>query len=147
MAGVLFTLLLIGLLTALPTARLTIAGRRGRSLRGMGQGMNIPALYSQLIIAIGLRSGMDDSLLHLHAGMAILLATRIITRRSLASPVPLLVVLAAEIGNEVLDRLHFGSWRWTDTIGDFIDTLLWPTLLFIGLRLRPVAQAARRKRR
>ncbi len=34
--------------------------------------MNIPALYAQLIQEIGDGTGMADSLLHVHAGMAVL---------------------------------------------------------------------------
>ena len=97
--------------------------------------MNIPALYAQLIKAIGDGTGVADTLLHVHAGMAILILTRVITRRSLATPLPLAVVAAAELGNEVLDRLHYGSWRWDDTLSDIANTLFWPTILFLGLRM------------
>jgi hypothetical protein len=41
--------------------------------------MDIPALYAQLIQAIGDGTGMADSLLHVHAGMAVLLLTRVVT--------------------------------------------------------------------
>jgi hypothetical protein len=111
--------------------------------------MDIPALYAQLIFAIGDGTGMADSLLHVHAGLAVLFVARVVTRRGLSTPLPLLTVLAAEIANEVLDRLHYGSWRWPDTIGDFVNTLFWPTMLYIGLRwrtARPSASAARRRR-
>ena len=37
-----------------------------------------------------------DSLLHVHAGLAILFLARLVTRRSLATPIPFLVVVAAE---------------------------------------------------
>lgn len=98
--------------------------------------MNIPALYAQLIQQIGDGTGMADSLLHVHAGMAVLIAARVITRRSLSTPIPLLVVAVAELANEVLDRMHYGSWRWADTLGDVANTMFWPTVLFIGLRWR-----------
>ncbi len=98
--------------------------------------MNIPALYHQFIDWIGDGTGMADSLLHVHAGMAILLLTRLVTKRSLATPWPLLVVCTAELANEALDRLHFGSWRWADTLGDVANTIFWPTVLCLGLRLR-----------
>lgn len=98
--------------------------------------MNIPALYAQAIQAIGDGTGMADSLLHVHAGMAILLLARLATRRSLATPWPLLVVCAAECANEILDRLHYGSWRWADTLGDFANTVFWPAVLCLGLRWR-----------
>jgi hypothetical protein len=100
--------------------------------------MNIPSLYAELIRAIGDGTGMADSLLHVHAGMAVLILTRLVTRRSLATPVPLLVVFVAEVANEVLDRLHYGSWRWLDTTSDVINTMFWPTVLYVGLRLRRV---------
>lgn len=98
--------------------------------------MDIPALYAQFIHAIGDGTGMADTVLHIHAGLAVMFLARIVTRRSLSTPIPLLVVVAAELGNEVLDRLHYGSWRPADTLADIVNTLFWPTILFLGLRLR-----------
>ncbi|MFD1951743.1 hypothetical protein ACFSGX_13295 [Sphingomonas arantia] len=113
---------------------------RSGSTRGRGLGhvavMDIPALYTKMILAIGDGTGMADSLLHVHAGMAVMFLTRVVTRRSLSTPWPLLAVLIAEVGNEVLDRLHYGSWRWADTSSDFVNTLFWPTMLYVGLKLR-----------
>lgn len=106
--------------------------------------MNIPALYARFIHWIGDGTGMADSLLHVHAGMAVLILARVLTRRSLSTPVPLLVVAAAEAANEILDRLHYGSWRWADTTADVVNTLFWPTVLYLGLRWRtPRAQRRR----
>jgi hypothetical protein len=98
--------------------------------------MNLPQLYADLIHQIGDGTGMADSLLHVHAGLAVLFVARIVTRRSLSTPLPLLLVIAAEATNEVLDRLHYGSWRLADTGADVVNTLFWPTVLFVGLRLR-----------
>ena len=78
----------------------------------------------------------SDSLAHVHGGMAVLLLARLITRRSLSTPLPLLCVVAAQLLNECIDRYTHGSWRWADSIGDTVNTLFWPTVLFIGLRLR-----------
>lgn len=99
-------------------------------------GMNLPDRYNELIRAIGTETGMADTLLHVHAGMAVLLLVRLVTKRSLATPWPLLGVCLAEAANEVLDRLHWGSWRLEDTAIDAVNTLFWPTMLFVGLRLR-----------
>jgi hypothetical protein len=33
---------------------------------------------------------------------------------------PAVLISAA---NEVIDRLHFGSWRWLDSVVDFMETL------------------------
>jgi hypothetical protein len=98
--------------------------------------MDIAALYADLIHQIGDGTGMADSLLHVHAGMAVLLATRVITGYRLSTPVPLLVVMLAELCNEVLDRIHWDSWRWADTSLDIVNTLFWPAMLFVGLRVR-----------
>lgn len=98
--------------------------------------MDIPALYAQFIQAIGDGTGMADSLLHVHAGMAVLLITRVVTGRRLSTPIPLAVVALAELANEVLDRMYWGSWRWDDTLLDILNTMFWPTMLFLGLRLR-----------
>jgi hypothetical protein len=98
--------------------------------------MNIPALYQQLIATIGDGTGASDSLLHVHAGLAILFLARLITRRSLATPIPFLVVVVAEAANEIMDRLTYGSWRVADTGLDVINTLFWPFVLMVGLRWR-----------
>lgn len=98
--------------------------------------IDIPGLYAKVIAAIGDGTGWADSLLHVHAGLAVLFLARVVTKRPLSTPLPLLCVVAAEAANEILDRLHYGSWRWTDTLADIGNTLFWPTVLFIGLRLR-----------
>ena len=97
---------------------------------------NLPGLYAQIIQAIGDGTGAADTLLHVHAGMAVLFLTRVVTKRSLATPLPLIVVALAEAANEIMDRLHYGTWRLADTLGDVANTMFWPTVLFIGLRLR-----------
>lgn len=98
--------------------------------------MNIAQLYSSITISIGDGTGASDALLHVHAGLAVLFLARIVTRRSLATPIPFLVVCAAELGNEVMDRLSHGSWRLQDTGLDVLNTLFWPFVLMIGLRFR-----------
>ncbi len=98
----------------------------------------IPAQYHRFIEWIGDGTGLPDTLLHIHAGMLLLMVARLLTRRSLGSFVPLSVVVAAEAANEVLDRLHFHSWRWPDTIADVVNTLLWPIIICLGIRLRPM---------
>ena len=98
--------------------------------------MDITALYQSIIAAIGEGTGSSDSLLHVHAGLAVLFLARLVTRRSLATPVPFLVVVVAEAGNEVMDRLTYGSWRVQDTSLDILNTLFWPFVLMVGLRWR-----------
>lgn len=98
--------------------------------------MNLAKVYHEWIVWIGDGTGAPDALLHVHAGMAVLFLARIVTRRSLASPIPFAVVCVAELGNEVLDRLAVGHWNKADVIADVVNTLFWPLMLMIGLRLR-----------
>lgn len=98
--------------------------------------MNLPQLYHGVIMWIGDGTGAPDSLLHVHAGMAVLILARLVTRRLLATPVPFAIVCLAELGNEIMDRLDYGSWRWRDTSLDVLNTLFWPLVLMIGLRWR-----------
>jgi hypothetical protein len=106
--------------------------------------MNPAELYQGLIRSIGDGTGASDSLLHVHAGMAVLLLARVVTRKSLATPVPFLVVCAAELGNEVMDRFSHGSWQWADTGMDVLNTLFWPFVLMVGLRARRARDARSR---
>jgi hypothetical protein len=98
--------------------------------------MEIAAAYHRVIDAIVASSGLPDSMLHMHAGMILMLGTAIVSRRSLSSPIPLVVVAVMEGGNEVMDRLSFGSWRMMDTSLDLFNTLIWPASIFLLSRWR-----------
>ncbi|HEX8669574.1 MAG TPA: hypothetical protein VF727_14505 [Allosphingosinicella sp.] len=104
--------------------------------------MNLAELYESIIVWIGDGTGASDSLLHVHAGLAVLFIARIVTRRSLASWVPFSIVCAAEAANEIMDRIAWGGWRMPDTLYDVINTLFWPFVLMVGLRLRRAREAA-----
>ena len=97
--------------------------------------MNPIELYGRLIQWVGDGTGAPDTILHIHAGMAVLLFVRLVTGRSLATPWPLLAVYLAELANEILDRVNHGQWM-PDTTSDVLNTEYWPTVLFIGLRIR-----------
>lgn len=108
--------------------------------------MNIVQLYESLTLSLADETGASDSLLHVHAGMAVLLAARIVTGRSLATPIPFLVVLIVALLNEVLDRVNHGSWNWLDTGLDVLNTIFWPFVLMIGLRIRRSRELRRAQR-
>lgn len=98
--------------------------------------MTIADSYHQIIEAISDETGADNSILHVHAGMAVLILARFVTRRSLATIVPFSIVCLAELANEVMDRIHAGFWRYPDTLNDVINTLFWPFVLMVVLRWR-----------
>ena len=84
--------------------------------------MQAVALYETITQAVSNETGASDSLLHVHAGMAVLLLARIVTGRSLATPIPFLIVCVAALANEVLDRINLGLWRPWDTSLGFLST-------------------------
>ncbi|MFS0773488.1 hypothetical protein [Sphingomonas sp. 1P08PE] len=47
---------------------------------------------------------------------------------------PLVVTVAAELVNEVFDRVRTGSWRLPDTVQDIVNSILWPVVLFLLAR-------------
>ena len=98
----------------------------------------LAALWHAFITWIGDGTGLPDTILHIHAGMAVLLV-------ALGTLVPLSWVAVAEGANEVLDRIEFGSWRWADTLSDVGNTLFWPTVICLAVRLRPLALRGARR--
>ena len=97
-----------------------------------------PTFYHKMIDWIGDGTGLPDTILHIHAGMALLMIARLITRRSFGTFIPWTVVAAGEAFNEIMDRLNYGSWRWDDTLVDVANTMFWPTVICLGVRLRPI---------
>ena len=97
--------------------------------------MNPFDLYARLIVWIGDGSSATDTVLHIHAGMTVLLVARIVSGRSLATPYPLAAVYLAELANEIMDYFAHGAVM-PDTLSDILNTVFWPTVLFIGLRIR-----------
>jgi hypothetical protein len=94
--------------------------------------------YATFKEALANDSGFANTVLHIHAGLLILLAARLVTRRSLGTFVPLLAVLGLELANEIVDRLNHGAWRWDDTLSDIGHTLFWPLMLSLAIRLYPL---------
>ncbi|MGV1681740.1 hypothetical protein [Sphingopyxis sp. NJF-3] len=99
---------------------------------------DILSLYSELSGAIGDRTGASDSLLHVHGGLAVMFLARLLTRRSLATWTPFLIVLLIALLKEAADRVAHGMWRLPDSIFDLLNTIFWPFILMIGLRWRRI---------
>lgn len=102
--------------------------------------------YAAIKSAIADDTGLANTILHIHAGLAILMLARIVTRRSLGSFIPLSAVIFLELLNEVVDRVNHGSWRWPDTISDLASTLFWPIVISVAVRLRPLRSFVPRER-
>jgi hypothetical protein len=90
-------------------------------------------------------AGTSDKAVHVHAGLAIYMLAQLALRTRRGSIDALLAVVLAEAANEALDRLFFGSWRWSDTLGDAVATLFWPAMLTVMSRYRRHRWERRRK--
>jgi len=104
--------------------------------------MTLPQLYHEWILWIGDGTGLPDAILHIHAGLAILLLVRLVTGRSLGTFIPFAAVVVAEGGNELMDYLTYGM-RVADTLTDVGNTLFWPLVISLGVRVRPMARRDR----
>ena len=111
--------------------------------RAVCRDMNLPALYHSLILWIGDGTGLPDAILHIHAGLAILMISRLLSRRSLGTFIPFVFVVVAELANETMDYLAYGL-RWADTLSDLGNTLFWPAVISAGVRLRPMTRKDQR---
>jgi hypothetical protein len=105
--------------------------------------MDLPARYHAWIEWIGDGTGLPDAILHIHAGLAVLLLTRLVSGRSLGTFIPFAAVVIAEAANEGMDYLLYGM-RWADTLSDLANTLFWPFVISLGVRVRPMARRDRR---
>ena len=83
---------------------------------------------------------LTHAMLHVHVGLALFVAFTLLLRRPSGSPLPLLLVLLAEAGNELMDfsRYYSSGWPWTvaPTAHDIVETLLWPLLLTLAAQFR-----------
>jgi hypothetical protein len=84
---------------------------------------------------------LSKDALHVHLGIAIYVLAALLARRSLGSAMPWLVLLAFELVNEGVDLTGdfvngaFGFGSLLAAGKDIVNTMLWPTLLLIAVRL------------
>lgn len=82
--------------------------------------------------------GLSHDALHMHVGLALfLLLAFVLRRRRWGVLAALGVVLAVEIGNEVIDAFDWVRWtgapNYIETARDIASTMLWPVVLAVGL--------------
>ena len=90
--------------------------------------------------ALGEQLGASESLIHVHVGLAIFVVTALLLRQRMRSWIPLAVVFALALLNEVVDYNYGILWDYTSSGKDLINTIFWPTVLFLLAR-RPGARA------
>jgi hypothetical protein len=79
-------------------------------------------------------TGAEEDLLHVHLGLLIFVVTALLLKQRMRSPWPLAAVTIFAVLNEVIDHFTADPWRLDWSVLDLINTLFWPTLLFLLAR-------------
>ena len=100
-----------------------------------------PADWYQVKLFAQRASGVHMDALHVIAGVVLLLLFALLLKRSVARPLPLLLVLALEIVNEVND-FRVEIWpdpgmQFGEAAKDVVLTMFLPVLIFLVARRRP----------
>lgn len=85
--------------------------------------------YQHAKLALSAEFQATDTILHIHAGLAIFMAARLTFGRYRTPLLAWLVVALVEAANEIVDRVSYGSWRSANTTSDVLQTMFWPTML------------------
>lgn len=103
--------------------------------------------YINLMDEIARWANTTHEMMHVHCGLALYLGMQLLLRTRRASPVALVTVVIVAILHEAVQRLHYGTWRWEDTLGDIALTTMWPAAITcVGLYRRRRWDAAHRAR-
>ena len=90
--------------------------------------------YSEMKNALGEITGMSEDLIHVHVGLAIFVLTALLLHRRMRSPVPLATVALLALANELVDFGAGAGWELGSSLLDFLNSLLWPLVLFLLAR-------------
>ena len=97
----------------------------------------LPVLYSEWKTWLSDTTGATEDLLHVHFGLLIFVAIALVFRQRLHSVWPVALVWAFALTNELVD--YFAPEWQTDTAAlDVINSVFWPTILFLVARRRRV---------
>lgn len=98
------------------------------------------AHYSSAKQDLATALGATQDLLHVHAGLIIFFAAALFLRHRMRSRAPIALVYLFAFGNEVIDAYSpaGGATQWGAVV-DILNTIFWPTLLFLLARRRAKA--------
>ncbi|WP_170003870.1 hypothetical protein [Pseudopontixanthobacter vadosimaris] len=98
---------------------------------------SILQVYAEFKLMLGRDYGLTEDLLHVHAGLIIFFLAAILSRQRIRSPVPIVIVYALAIMNEMVDLLTPGKSAGAfEPVADILNTVVWPSLLFLLARRR-----------
>ena len=104
-------------------------------------------MYDAIKTLLSETLGITKDALHVHIGLAIFVGVALVFRRSLASWLPWLALLAFELANEAMDILYWNGNGIGVDLGDspkdVVNTMFWPTIVFLAARwMRRRSEAA-----
>lgn len=95
-------------------------------------------MYNDIKTLLSETLGITKDALHVHIGLAIFLGVALVFRRSLASWIPWLALLAFELANESMDILYWNGsgigFDLGDSPKDIVNTMFWPTVVLLVAR-------------
>jgi hypothetical protein len=95
-------------------------------------------MYDAIKTLLSETLGITKDALHIHIGLAIFLGVALVFRRSLASWLPWLVLLAFELANELMDVFYWNGrgigFDLGDSPKDVVNTMFWPTVVLLVAR-------------
>ena len=94
-------------------------------------------------LAIVAATGLSKDALHVYVGLAVFLVVAAISKRPLSSWLPwvaaLLVAMAGELIDMRDDLSSLGYWRWSASMHDIVNTILWPTVFLTARSMQVLA--------
>ena len=98
--------------------------------------------FADLKVSVSDALGVSPDMLHLHLGLAFYFLAMLLLRRPTNSLIPWASVLVLEVLNEAYDQvlildpaLYTVEISPVGSIRDLLNTMLWPTVLFLYFRL------------
>lgn len=98
----------------------------------------VPDQYAAIKRAMSEATGATEDLLHVHFGLLIFIFVAVVFRRRMHSAWPVAIVWVFALTNEAVDYFAAG-WVPGPSVLDVINTVFWPTLLFLVARRRRVS--------
>ena len=105
--------------------------------------MALSAFQSMKLDIVHVVSLSKDAL-HIYVGMTVFLVSAAVAKAGLRAVFPLLVALAFAVAGEALDARDdfrtLGHWRFGASLHDVLNTMFWPTALWLLARYSRVTK-------
>ena len=97
------------------------------------------SFYQSIKPVIASFLGLSHDAIHIHLGLAALLLTILLLGKRRRTILYLLPVIAIAMIMEMFDLYDdyqiLGSLRWSESFGDILNTIFWPVLIVVLIRI------------